>query len=92
VLVLSAAVLVLSAAVLVLSAAVVLLVLSAAVLVLSAAVLVLERRRKASHDKTRMSQFKPCSLAPVFGRGSQLPRFEHEHEHEHEHDLNGGSD
>jgi hypothetical protein len=78
--------------VLVLSAAVVLLVLSAAVLVLSAAVLVLERRRKASHDKTRMSQFKPCSLAPVFGRGSQLPRFEHEHEHEHEHDLNGGSD
>jgi hypothetical protein len=83
-------VLVLSAAVLVLSAAV--LVLSAAVLVLSAAVLVLERRRKASHDKTRMSQFKPCSLAPVFGRGSQLPRFEHEHEHEHEHDLNGGSD
>jgi ABC-type nickel/cobalt efflux system permease component RcnA len=90
--VLSAAVLVLSAAVLVLSAAVVLLVLSAAVLVLSAAVLVLERRRKASHDKTRMSQFKPCSLAPVFGRGSQLPRFEHEHEHEHEHDLNGGSD
>jgi ABC-type nickel/cobalt efflux system permease component RcnA len=90
--VLSAAVvlLVLSAAVLVLSAAV--LVLSAAVLVLSAAVLVLERRRKASHDKTRMSQFKPCSLAPVFGRGSQLPRFEHEHEHEHEHDLNGGSD
>jgi ABC-type nickel/cobalt efflux system permease component RcnA len=86
--VLSAAVvlLVLSAAVLVLSAAV--LVLSAAVLVLSAAVLVLERRRKASHDKTRMSQFKPCSLAPVFGRGSQLPRFEHEHEH----DLNGGCD
>jgi hypothetical protein len=81
-------VLVLSAAVLVLSAAVVLLVLSAAVLVLSAAVLVLERRRKASHDKTRMSQFKPCSLAPVFGRGSQLPRFEHEHEH----DLNGGCD